>query len=464
MTKNHQKIHHEFYRRGAISLIAVFFVTLFGVMSISFFYISNLNVQMARNHRDIVRAYAMSESGLEYAQWLISRYLEDVAPYTNNQILTQENMEDMFADFSDYIAECLNGSVAVQGQTIGSYQSFSEQGLSGLELQMPAIQADAATPGQYTLRFRQYDHQPETLVITSTGTSADLNRTVQLDFAIEIQPAGLFEYAIYARDSIALNQGVTVNGYNFEPGDAPLKIGSASIDAGAIALNADVTVQGDVEVAPTGEPDTVVYYGNGASVTGDVYVRDQDWQMPIVAVPTALESAFSEGSINESDTISSSGKYESIDLGKNDVLYIDGNVQLYVTGDIHLGQAARIEINTENPNARLTLYLGGNLVGEKDAALNNPSSDATRMLILGLDSCEQFTLNNSGLVYGAIYVPDANVYFNHLVELYGSVAGRNFDQSNGADVHYDANLRNATVEGVSSDINIACQPNSYVEM
>ncbi len=120
--------------------------------------------------------------------------------------------------------------------------------------------------------------------------------------------------------------------------------------------------------------------------------------------------------------------------------------------------------NAENPDARLTLYMGGDLVGEKNAAIINPSTDATRMVILGLDTCKRFELNNSGLVHASIYTPNADVIFNHAVELYGSVVGRNFTQNNSADVHYDANLRDFNVEGVSCDINVACQPNSYVEM
>ena len=56
--------------RGATSVIAVLFVSLFGTLSVSFFYVTNMNVQMARNHRDVACAYAMSESGLEWARSL----------------------------------------------------------------------------------------------------------------------------------------------------------------------------------------------------------------------------------------------------------------------------------------------------------------------------------------------------------------------------------------------------------
>jgi hypothetical protein len=444
--------------------MAMLFVTLFGVMSISHFYISNLNVQMARNHRDIAHAYAMSESGLEYAQWLITRYLEDEAPYTYSATMTPEEKRAVFTDFTEYTTECLFGSTILGGNPIDDIQSFSEGELSGWQFTLPAIQTQVSEPGQFTLQFRQYESQLEIVEITCTGTRGTLNRTVQLDFAMSIEPPNLFDFAIFGRDSLSLSEGVTVDGYNFEAGDNPLAIGSLSIDASSIALHANVTVDGNVEVAPGGEPDSVVYCGNGASITGDVYVRDEDWLMPIVEVPTALESSSSEGSINSSNTITTSGKYDSINLGKNDVLTIDGDVKLYVTGDILLGQAARIEVNSANPDARLTLYMGGDLVGQKSAALTNPSVDATRMIILGLEGCQLFELNNSGLVHAAIYTPNAEVQFHHLVELYGSVVGRTFLQNNGTNVHYDANLRDLNVEGVSCDINVACQPNSYVEM
>ncbi len=450
--------------RGVTSVLSMAFITLFGTLTISYFYVSNMNVQMARNYRDIAHAYTMSESGLEYAQLLLKHYREDIGPYTYNTSLTPEEKRAVFTDFTGYATDYLSGSPILNGQSIYEVQQFSEGGVFGRQLILPLIQAQASEPGQFMLRFRQYENELEIVEITCTGTANGLTRTVQLKYAMCIDPPTQFDYAIFGRDSLSLSEGVTVDGYNFEAGEDPLSIGSLSIDASAIALNADVTVDGNVEVAPGGDPDSVIHYGTGSEVTGEVNVQDEDWPMPLVEVPAALAGAVTQGTINGPQTITTSGKYSGINLGKDDVLTIDGDVQLYVTGDIGLGQAARIEVNTANPDARLTLYMGGDLVGEKDAALTNPSADATRMILVGLETCQRFELNNSGLVHAAIYTPNADVIFNSLVELYGSVVGRTFIQNNGANVHYDANLRDLQIEGVSCDINVISQPNSYVEI
>ena len=56
----------RFSRRGFSSLMATIFVALFAVLAISFVSLSNINVQMARNHRDVNSSLSAAESGLEY--------------------------------------------------------------------------------------------------------------------------------------------------------------------------------------------------------------------------------------------------------------------------------------------------------------------------------------------------------------------------------------------------------------
>lgn len=62
--------------RGGTSILAMFFVSLFAMLAISFAGMGNINVMMSRNHRDVAESQAAAESGLEYASYLINDYIQ----------------------------------------------------------------------------------------------------------------------------------------------------------------------------------------------------------------------------------------------------------------------------------------------------------------------------------------------------------------------------------------------------
>ena len=61
--------------RGGSSILAVFFVTLFSVLALSFTGMTNTNLQMAKNHSDLSEAQAAAESGLAYAHMLFNDFM-----------------------------------------------------------------------------------------------------------------------------------------------------------------------------------------------------------------------------------------------------------------------------------------------------------------------------------------------------------------------------------------------------
>ncbi len=63
-----------------------------------------------------------------------------------------------------------------------------------------------------------------------------------------------------------------------------------------------------------------------------------------------------------------------------------------------------------------------------------------------------------------MYLPDADVNFNANVELHGSIMTKTFLQNHGADVYYDASLRDANLNGISSPIHLIFDGNTYAEL
>jgi hypothetical protein len=191
----------------------------------------------------------------------------------------------------------------------------------------------------------------------------------------------------------------------------------------------------------------VVISASHATITGDTYALTERQVLTPVTVPEWLESTLSGGTIENDTTIAVSGKYDEIDLGNSETIIINGEVTLYIIGDIILGNSAELQVvdGTTNPNASLIIYIGGDFEGKNESSINNMTEDATKVKIYGLDSCESMLFRNSCDLYGAIYAPNADVIFYNSADAFGSVVAESFEQKNSATFTYDALLRNVSV-------------------
>ena len=170
--------------------------------------------------------------------------------------------------------------------------------------------------------------------------------------------------------------------------------------------------------------------------------------MRLITVANYLLSLHSEGNLIGGTTITTaSAKYDTINVGNSEIVTIDGAVTLYVIGDVILDNSAEIRIvdSNTNPNASLTLYLGGNLLMQNGGTINNLTKNPAKLKIYGLDSCTSISFKNSGNFYGAIYAPAADVHQYNSVQLSGAIVANSFRQDVNADFSYDASLRDVSV-------------------
>jgi hypothetical protein len=273
--------------------------------------------------------------------------------------------------------------------------------------------------------------------VESTGTSGQTQRTV----ICTLKPQGPFEFAVFADDAVDLKNSAVVDWYNFGADDDPLKLGTNSVESGAITLKNSSTINGDVVVGVGGNP-SVVIDNYGATITGEARALTQRNPLPTVIVPQWLESLPSGGFIENDTTITNSAKYSGIDLKNNKTIVIDGNVTLYTTGDVILNNSAELQIERD---ASLVLYLGGNFEGKNSSAVNNLTQDARKLQIYCLDSCDGMQFKNSTDFYGAIYAPGADIVMDNSADLHGSVVAKHFEQRNSGTFGYDASLRDVGV-------------------
>ena len=277
----------------------------------------------------------------------------------------------------------------------------------------------------------------ESKAIESTGKSHEAKRIVRAEVSLK----NPFGFGVFADEKLILFNGSIIDWYNYDADDDPLTIGTNSIQNAMVDLKSFIKVKGNVVVGPGGNPNKVVSVGSGVDVTGEMYPLLTKNQLDSVEVPGWLAGMPSKGILKNNATITTSGRYDKIDLGNSEELKIEGDVKIYVSGDIILGNDSAIEISNTGGNSSLVIYLGGDLECKYGSNINNLTEVPKNFRLLALDSCGKIVLKNSTDFYGVVYAPEADIILDNSADLYGSITGENIDLKNSVDVHYDASLR-----------------------
>jgi hypothetical protein len=243
-------------------------------------------------------------------------------------------------------------------------------------------------------------------------------------------------FAIYfisiflAKPVLALDDwaGITVNNNIDIAPYATINSGSNGIalrtNSGIINLRPHCLINGDVIIGPQGQ----VIPGFGSIITGNVYAAQQPTSFTQVMVPDYLAASPNGGIIHTDRILSASGKFNGINLGNSQTLTINGDVDLYITGDILLGNSAQFIIN---PNSSLMLYLGGDILGGNSNGFNNLTRNSLNLSIYALNSSTNITLRNPTDLYGLFYAPSAYVDLNNGANVYGMLIADSFRMGNG---------------------------------
>ncbi len=280
--------------------------------------------------------------------------------------------------------------------------------------------------------------------ITSVGHSHNQTKTVRATIALTSPIAK--DFAIFARDSIDLKSSSTVDGFNSDdPSDTdiPVKIGTLSTNNGAIDINNNVTVDGDVYIVPDGDPDTVIDAHSGADINGDIFFLPSYYSLPPISPPDYTASQGSISGNNITLNSSDSGKYSDISISNNGTLSINGDLTLYVTGDIELKNNAEIEVKN---NSTLILYFDGDIDAQNSSGFNNKTEIPTNLLIYGTGTNQEINLKNSADLYAVIYAPEVDMVVHNSVDAYGSFIVGDMELKNSGNIYYDKALKQVSVD------------------
>jgi len=280
--------------------------------------------------------------------------------------------------------------------------------------------------------------------VTSVGHSHNQTKTVLATIALTSPIAK--DFAIFAKDSIDFKNGSLVDGFNSDnPGetDIPAKIGTLSTNDGAISIDNNVTINGDIYIVPNGDPDTVVNAHSDADINGDIFFLPSYYSMPPISPPNYTASQGSISGKNITLHSSDSGKYSDISISNNGTLSINGDLTLYVTGDIELKNNAEIEVKN---NSSLILYFDGDIEAKNSSGFNNKTEIPANLLIYGTGTGQKIDLKNSSDLYAVIYAPDADMTVHNSVDTYGSFIVNDMELKNSGNVYYDKALKQVSVD------------------
>ena len=282
--------------------------------------------------------------------------------------------------------------------------------------------------------------------LESTGTYGQRDKTIGCTLSLQ----GPFDHAILSLGPLILKTGTIIDGYNSQDPwdtDIDVRIATQSTAPESMLLYNEVVVKGDVAVGVGGDVDTVIR--DLGATTGRRYALNKWIEMPPVYPPELTDKG--QGIVVHGNTViigpSDTGQYGKIDVRRAvnpGLLQVNGgDVVLYVTGDIRLGQECEIVIKE---GSSLVLYLDGDMVADNDAGINNEAYP-TSLKIFGTSTDEQnLTLKAKSEALGAIYAPNAIVTIIAFSDIRGSVTSKSFELKTGGNFYYDEALRYVTTE------------------
>lgn len=284
--------------------------------------------------------------------------------------------------------------------------------------------------------------------VTSTGIAGSVTKRVYATMGFK----GLFDSAILVKERISLMPNTLVTGYNSQDGfdtDFDLKIGTTSTTTDSIPLGPGTVVDGDVFVGVGGDPKTVI--GAGGTITGQKLTLYEELDFPVITPPSLPDTGMALSATGTTIMLdpTKSGTYTGISLSSGVLEIQGGDVDLYITGDINMGNGCEIIVR---PGSSLTLYIDGNISADNSAGFNNQAGNVKDFQLYATGNGEQvFNLKAKSSIFGTVYAPDVEITLFPNAEMRGAIVGKNVTFKSGGTFYYDEALRdNVSIDDVGA--------------
>lgn len=372
---------------GFILLTAIMLITFMSIFSLALFARSTSFVRSAERNQNRIVAFNMAEAGIDAA---IAAIFED-----NSYEGT---------DYTSMTSGSMRGGYSIQVCP----PSCDDMGVAEpADANVRIIAAAGFSP----------DNDSSSRAYESRSTQA----------YVEITSASLFEFAVFADDSMQLNGNPTVDSYNsndgaYDPSNPGQNgdIGTNGTGAGAITLNGNADVKGDAAVGEGGDPDNDISISGNATVSGEKSALDAQKSFDSPSVPGGAVD-LGRLRINGNSTYNlPAGTYyvDSLSISGNGTLNALGDVEIYVGG---------------------TVSISGNGI--------STSGNAPPSMLLYVTTDDTVSISGNGDLYAGIYAPDSHVQNTGNGDIYGAVVSDTYQQSGNGDMHYDEALNEIAGNG-----------------
>ena len=390
--------------KGFVLPLGLMFLAIITILGTTAVIVTTTDLKIGSNYKSSVQTFYLAEAGINHAQGFLKQNISDWNNYTAFQSLP----------------------ISPTTLSTGNYTVTIED------------------PDQLSGNNRRKIVSTAT---TSTGASA------QIEVVLEPQYFSPFSYAAFGDKWVDMSGGhAYTDSYdssvapwagegNMQNGD----VGTNSIDNGDLDVG-NGSIYGDAIVGAGGDPDTVIDSGPHGIITGSETVLSEPFPMPSVTDPGHETSV---GILSSTQTISVDTRVDSINIASKSTITINGDVVLYVDGDIHISGKAKIDIPV---GSSLMIYASGTIHMAGQGIVNG-NAKPENLIIYGTDDCSDVHFSGQADFYGAIYAPEADVDFSGQADIFGSIIGDTVDISGQGNIHYDENLKDLDNETVT-DFNI----------
>jgi hypothetical protein len=251
---------------------------------------------------------------------------------------------------------------------------------------------------------------------------------------------GLYDAAKKQSNGNIASNGTLKDSYNI--GNAEIYGVAYTGPSGTLALGSNGSV-GTTFVSSNRA--TTVATGEAAGwIQHDFNVDVADVTLPDGATSWSSPPGSTGNSISKDITITGGNyKVNGISLSSNskkDEIVIDGNVRLYVTGNVSLTGLSQVTIL---PGSSLQVYVAGSVTVTGNGVVNN-NVQPIKNQWYGLTSSASWTVNGNGYWNGVMYAPQAQVSFRGggaNGNASGSVVANRIVMTGHTQFHYDESLR-----------------------
>jgi len=261
--------------------------------------------------------------------------------------------------------------------------------------------------------------------VESVGSSRNAARKVSATLGLR----SLFDFGLLVVESATLYSGTYVDRYNSSDlGETgiPVQVACINPDPASVTLKPGVVIDGEV-----------------------IYGVDFDFpQVEPTPLPNFGKDIFVKGStltLGPTD----SGQYTNLTLNNGEkptLLEIDGgHVDLYITGDIWMGQGCELRIN---PGASLNIFLDGDCTTGNSDGINNETKIPANFKLYAIGEDQTLELKAKTDSYACVYAPDADLVIKAQNDIYGSIVAKNFENKAKGLIRYDGALSKVNADDI----------------